>query len=79
MAFLKIGLSGFGGVLPFARRMLLDQKQWLTELEFNEVLALSQFLPGPNIINVAIIIGRRLQGPAGALAAAAVLGALHRA
>ena len=69
VGFLKVGLSGFGGVLPFARRMLVDRRQWLTELEFNEVLSLSQFLPGPNIVNVSIIIGRRFQGPLGALAA----------
>jgi chromate transporter len=69
VGFLQVGLSGFGGVLPFARRMLVDKRRWLTELEFNEVLSLSQFLPGPNIINVSIIVGRRFQGPLGALAA----------
>ena len=67
--FLKVGLSGFGGVLPFARRMLVEQRKWLTELEFNEVLSLSQFLPGPNIVNVTVIVGRRFQGVAGAVAA----------
>ncbi|MEP6610027.1 MAG: chromate transporter [Burkholderiaceae bacterium] len=67
--FLKVGLSGFGGVLPFARRMLVEQRRWLTELEFNEVLSLSQFLPGPNIVNVSVIVGRRFQGALGALAA----------
>ena len=69
--FLKVGLSGFGGVLPFARRMLVERRRWLAEQEFNEVLSLSQFLPGPNIVNVSIIIGRRFQGPLGALAATA--------
>jgi chromate transporter len=67
--FMKVGLSGFGGVLPFARRMLVEQRRWLTEKEFTEVLALSQFLPGPNIVNVAVIVGRRFQGPPGAIAA----------
>jgi chromate transporter len=67
--FLKVGLSGFGGVLPFARRMLVDKRRWLTELEFNEVLSLSQFLPGPNILNVSIIVGRRFRGSVGAAAA----------
>ena len=67
--FLKVGLSGFGGVLPFARRMLVEQRRWLTELEFNEILSLSQFLPGPNIVNVSVIVGRRFQGALGALAA----------
>lgn len=72
--FLKVGLSGFGGVLPFARRMLVEQRGWLTGSEFNEVLSLSQFLPGPNIVNVSVIVGRRFQGPVGALAA--ILGLL---
>jgi chromate transporter len=67
--FLKIGLSGFGGVLPFARRMIVDRRRWLTEQEFTETLSLSQFLPGPNIVNFSIIVGRRFQGPKGAVAA----------
>jgi chromate transporter len=71
--FLKIGLSGFGGVMPFARRMIVEQQRWLSELEFLDVLSLSQFLPGPNIVNVSIIIGRRFQGVTGAIAACAGL------
>ena len=67
--FLKIGLSGFGGVLPFARRMIVDRRRWLTEQEFTEVLSLAQFLPGPNIVNFSVIVGRRFQGPMGAVAA----------
>ena len=69
IGFLKVGLSGFGGVLPFARRMLVDKRRWLTEEEFIGVLSLSQFLPGPNIVNICIIVGRRFQGPLGAVAA----------
>ncbi len=67
--FLKIGVSGFGGVLPFAHRMLVERLRWVTEREFTEALSLGQFLPGPNIVNVAVIIGRRFQGPVGAVAA----------
>jgi len=67
--FLKVGLSGFGGVMPFARRMIVDQRRWLNESEFLDVLTLSQFLPGPNIVNVSVIIGRRFQGVAGSIAA----------
>ncbi len=67
--FLKVGLSGFGGVMPFARRMIVEERRWLTESEFLDVLSLSQFLPGPNIVNVSVIIGRRFQGVAGSLAA----------
>jgi chromate transporter len=67
--FLKIGLSGFGGVLPFAHRILVERSRWLTEQEFTEVLSLAQFLPGPNIVNLSVIVGRRFQGPMGAVAA----------
>jgi chromate transporter len=69
LGFLMVGLQGFGGVLPFARRMLVEQHRWLTEREFTEVLSLSQFLPGPNIVNVSIIIGNRFRGPLGSIAA----------
>ena len=69
LGFLMVGLQGFGGVLPFARRMLVEQHRWLSEREFTEVLSLSQFLPGPNIVNVSIIIGNRFRGPLGSIAA----------
>jgi len=67
--FLKVGLSGFGGVMPFARRMIVEERRWLSEAEFLDVLSLAQFLPGPNIVNVSVIIGRRFRGLAGAFAA----------
>jgi chromate transporter len=69
IGFLKVGLSGFGGVMPFARRMLVEERHWLTEREFTEVLSLSQFLPGPNIVNVSIIVGSRFAGASGSLCA----------
>jgi chromate transporter len=69
LGFLKVGLSGFGGVMPFARRMLVEERRWLDEREFVEVLSLSQFLPGPNIVNVSIIIGNRFCGPLGSVTA----------
>ena len=69
LGFLMIGLQGFGGVLPFAHRILVEQHRWLSEREFTEVLSLSQFLPGPNIVNVSVIVGNRYQGPLGAVAA----------
>jgi chromate transporter len=67
--FLIIGVSGFGGVMPFAHRMLVERRRWLTEREFTEALSLSQFLPGPNIVNLSVIVGRRFQGTIGAVAA----------
>jgi chromate transporter len=69
LGFLKVGLSGFGGVMPFARRMIVEERRWLTEAEFLDVLSLSQFLPGPNIVNVSVIVGRRFGGVTGSLAA----------
>lgn len=69
VGFLQIGVSGFGGVLPFARRKLVEERRWLSAEEFNEVLALAQFLPGPNIVNVSVIVGRRFQRVAGSFAA----------
>lgn len=70
LAFSSVGLSGFGGVLPFARRMLVEQQRWMTAEEFNAQLGLCQFLPGPNVVNLAVVVGKRYRGVAGALAAA---------
>ena len=57
VGFLMVGLQGFGGVLPFARRMLVEHHHWLTEREFTEVLSLSQFLPGPNVASITVCLG----------------------
>jgi chromate transporter len=67
--FFMVGVCGFGGVLPWARRMIVEQRRWLTPPEFTEMLSLCQFLPGGNIMNVTIALGSRFHGPAGALAA----------
>lgn len=64
-----VGVCGFGGVLPWARRMIVDQRKWLTPVEFTEMLGLCQFLPGGNIMNVTIALGSRFRGVAGAIAA----------
>jgi chromate transporter len=68
-AFFKITLSGFGGTLPWTRRMFVEEKRWLTAQEFNDVYALCQFLPGPNIVNLTSVFGSRMRGPTGAMAA----------
>ncbi|MBS0560117.1 MAG: chromate transporter [Proteobacteria bacterium] len=68
MGFLTVGLLGFGGVLPWARRMIVEQRRWMTAAEFTDLLALCQFLPGPNVINVSAALGLRFQGIAGAVA-----------
>lgn len=70
VAFALAGLSGFGGVLPFARRMMVEERRWLTADEFNELFSLSQFVPGPNILNLSVIYGSRSRGALGAIAAA---------
>jgi len=67
--FSSVGLSGFGGVLPFARRLLVEKRRWMTAEEFNAQLGLCQFLPGPNVVNLAVIVGKRYQGLWGALVA----------
>jgi len=69
IAFLIVGVSGFGGVLPMTHRMLVQDKNWLSEEEFVDVLSLCQFLPGPNIVNLTVLVGRRFRGPRGAIAA----------
>lgn len=69
LGFSQIGLSGFGGVLPFARRLLVEDKGWMTAEEFNTQLGLCQFLPGPNVMNLAVVVGKRYRGLAGAIAA----------
>ena len=68
-AFLKMGLLGFGGVLPWARRVLVDERQWLNDREFAELIGLCQVLPGPNVVNLSVIIGARAQGFIGSLIA----------
>ena len=67
--FARIGLSGIGGVLPYAYRTIVADERWLDDREFTEVLSLAQLLPGPNIGNVAILVGTRFRGAAGAAAA----------
>jgi chromate transporter len=67
--FFIVGVCGFGGVLPWARRLIVDQRRWLTQPEFTDMLGLCQFLPGGNIMNVTIALGARFRGVPGAIAA----------
>ena len=66
-----IALQGFGGVLAVVQRELVEKKQWLSTEEFVEDWAVSQIMPGPNVVNLALIIGDRYFGWRGALAALA--------
>jgi chromate transporter len=70
--FARIAISGFGGVLPWARRTIVQQRRWMSADEFNDLFSICQFLPGPNIVNFSLIYGSRVGGVLGA--AAAVLG-----
>src|SRR6266436_8721434 len=69
MAFAKISLAGFGGVLVWARRGIVDQRRWMTADEFNETYALCHFLPGPNVVNLSVVFGSRFRGTVGGIAA----------
>ena len=65
LSFALVSIMGFGGVLPWARRMIVERKRWMTEAEFLDLLALCQFLPGPNICNLSIAVGARFHGVKG--------------
>lgn len=69
LGFGKLGLMGFGGVLPFARRELVETRGWLSAAEFADLLGLCQFLPGGNIANLSIAVGYRFYGISGAASA----------
>ena len=69
VTFTLLALQGFGGVLAIAQRVLVEQKRWLSQEEFIELLAVAQVMPGPNICNLALMIGDRFLGWRGAFAA----------
>ena len=71
VAFTFLALQGFGGVLAVAQRVLCEEKRWLTREQFVETLAVAQVLPGPNVCNLALMVGDRFYGWRGAFAALA--------
>ncbi len=73
VSFTLLALKGFGCVLAVVQRKLVDKKQWLTLDEFVEDWAVAQILPGPNVVNLSLMIGGRAFGLPGALAALAGL------
>ncbi|VXB91043.1 chromate transporter [Massilia sp. 9I] len=73
VSFTVLALQGFGGVLAVVQREIVERKRWLTQEEFIEDWAVAQIMPGPNVVNLSIMIGARWFGPAGALAAVAGL------
>ena len=75
VAFAIISISGFGGVLYWSRRMLVEQRKWMTPAEFNDAFALCQILPGPTIVNLSVVFGRSIRGlPGAAVAFAGLIG-----
>ena len=69
--FNRLALQGFGGVLPVARHVLVDEEGWLDADEFVEMLAICQVMPGPNVINLSMMLGHRYFGLRGGLTAIA--------
>jgi chromate transporter len=67
--FLKVSLCAFGGGLVWARRGVVERRRWLSDAEFADILSLCQFLPGPNVVGIAVCVGAKLRGGAGAFAA----------
>jgi chromate transporter len=76
VSFTILALQGFGGVLPVVQREIVERKRWLTHEEFIEDWAVAQIMPGPNVVNLAMMIGARWFGLRGALTAMAGLIAL---
>lgn len=68
-SFNRLALQGFGGVLAVVQRELVEEKKWLTPEEFVQDWAVAQILPGPNVVNLSLMIGDRYFGVRGALAA----------
>lgn len=69
--FSHMSLLGFGGVLPFAYRHLVERTQWLTAEEFAQTLGIAQLLPGPTVCNLSVMVGQRYAGVAGGFSALA--------
>lgn len=71
VSFTILALQGFGGVLAVVQRELVEKKRWLTREEFVEEWSVAQVMPGPNVINLAVVLGMRYFGLRGALVAVA--------
>lgn len=69
LGYAKIGLLGFGGVAPWARHIIVEEKRWFDEREYASILGIGQVLPGPNTVNSSVIIGDRFHGVMGSLLA----------
>src|SRR6476659_8753393 len=75
-SFTILALQGFGGVLAVVQRELVEKKRWMTREEFVEEWAVAQIMPGPNVVNLSLMIGDRYFGFRGAMTALAGMGAV---
>jgi chromate transporter len=69
--FLKVSLLGFGGGIVLAQRAVVDRRRWLTDAQFTDALTLCQFMPGPNMVGIAVCVGAKTRGLSGTIAAGA--------
>jgi chromate transporter len=69
LAFLTVSLCGSGSGLALARRIAVEQRRWLSEQEFADIVSLCQFMPGPNIVGIAVCVGAKVRGTIGTIAA----------
>jgi chromate transporter len=73
LAFLEIGLCGFGGVAPWARYVIVEKRKWMSGRDYAELLGIASVLPGANTLNLAVLLGDRARGVTGSLSALAGL------
>ena len=69
--FLRVSLLASGGGIVWAHRIAVDRRRWLSDAEFTDIVSLSQFMPGPNVVGIAVCVGTKLRGLPGAIAATA--------
>lgn len=69
MTFSTIGLCGFGGVAAWAHRILVDERRWYTDRQYADLLSIGSVLPGPNVVNISVIVGDQFRGPLGSVTA----------
>jgi chromate transporter len=69
-AFLAVSLYGVGGGggIVWARRVAVEKRRWLSDNEFADIVSLCQFMPGPNIVGIAVCVGARMRGTIGTIA-----------
>src|ERR1700733_3957033 len=69
LPFLQVSLFGTGGGIVWAYRIAVERRSWLAEQDFTDILSLCQFMPGPNVVGIAVCVGAKLRGLSGAIAA----------